>query len=241
MAAMQISNTMAMTAPRRSSPAFRSAMAPKVALRKTVARAAAAKTAPAKTEQKEWYALAADQELFLNDVQNEAIVEQLLEREWYALVANQEFFFNDVQNEAIVAQLREREWYALVANQEFFFNDVQNEAIAEQLRERVRFFNEQEMENDFYLVPNPVWLDAKYPAQAKQVQRPCVALVSTDKDWIIFMKLRLDRVLKIDLGDMDTVEVLKAGSAVVDPVSPEKWTAPYAPYSKGWWDAFVPK
>jgi hypothetical protein len=75
-------------------------------------------------------------------------------------------------------------WYALVANAEFFCNDVQNEPLAEQLRERVRYFKEQGRPIDFYMVPNPTWLDAKFPQQGKQVARPCVALVSTDKQWI---------------------------------------------------------
>ena len=39
-------------------------------------------------------------------------------------------------------------------------------------------------EVDFWLVPEPKWLDAKYPNEAKQVKRPCVALVSTDDMWI---------------------------------------------------------
>jgi hypothetical protein len=33
-------------------------------------------------------------------------------------------------------------------------------------------------------VPEPKWLDSKYPNEAKQVRRPCVALVSTDDMWI---------------------------------------------------------
>lgn len=37
---------------------------------------------------------------------------------------------------------------------------------------------------DFYLVPEPKWLDAKYPKEAKMVKRPCVALVSSDEYWI---------------------------------------------------------
>ncbi len=77
-----------------------------------------------------------------------------------------------------------QEYYALVCNAEWFFMDAQNESIAEQLREKVRFFKEQNMERDFFIVPNPKWLDAKFPEQAKQVKRPCIALVSTDKMWI---------------------------------------------------------
>jgi hypothetical protein len=76
-------------------------------------------------------------------------------------------------------------WYALVANAEFFCNDVQNEPMAEQLRERVRYFKEQGRETDYFLVPNPTWLDAKFPEAGKQVKRPCMALVSTDHQWIM--------------------------------------------------------
>ena len=72
-----------------------------------------------------------------------------------------------------------------MANAEFYCNDPQNESLAEQLRERVRYYKEQNREMDFYLVPNPAWLDAKFPAQGKQVKRPCMALVSTDKQWIM--------------------------------------------------------
>jgi len=73
----------------------------------------------------------------------------------------------------------------VVANAGFFFNNPQNESLAEQLRERVRYFKEIGREVDFYVVPEPKWLDQKYPEQAKMVGRPCVALMSTDKTWIV--------------------------------------------------------
>jgi hypothetical protein len=47
-----------------------------------------------------------------------------------------------------------------------------------------RYFKEINRPIDFYLVPNPAWLDAKFPQQAKQVKRPCMALVSTDEQWM---------------------------------------------------------
>lgn len=72
----------------------------------------------------------------------------------------------------------------MVAYAEFFFNDPQNESLAEQLRERVRYFKEINREIDFYIVPEPRWLDQKYPEQAKMVRRPCAAIMSTDKSWI---------------------------------------------------------
>lgn len=133
-----------------------------------------------------------------------------------------------------------KEWYALVANAEFFCNDPQNESIAEQLRERVRFHQEHNLDTDFYLVPNPKWLDAKFPEKAKQVKRPCMALVTTDKQWMIFMKVRLDRVMKLELTGMSEDEVMQAG----EPLPEFKWvqppTSPYARYTPGWWKVFYP-
>jgi hypothetical protein len=48
----------------------------------------------------------------------------------------------------------------------------------------LRYFKEINRPIDFYLVPNPTWLDSKFPQQAKQVKRPCMALVSTDEQWM---------------------------------------------------------
>jgi hypothetical protein len=47
-----------------------------------------------------------------------------------------------------------------------------------------RYFKEINRPIDFYLVANPTWLDSKFPQQAKQVKRPCMALVSTDEQWM---------------------------------------------------------
>mmetsp|Transcript_15605 Transcript_15605/g.47086 ORF Transcript_15605/g.47086 Transcript_15605/m.47086 type:complete len:224 (+) Transcript_15605:211-882(+) len=131
-------------------------------------------------------------------------------------------------------------WYALVANANFMFNDVQNEALAEQLREKKRFYGEQKKDLDFFVVSEPAWLDEKFSSQAKRVGRPCAALVSTDQQWITFMKLRLDRVLKLELTGLTRQEVFKSLGPVPEFTPPEKWTAPYSPYRKGWWEAFMP-
>ncbi|KAK9833523.1 hypothetical protein WJX81_001231 [Elliptochloris bilobata] len=137
---------------------------------------------------------------------------------------------------------QEANWYALVANVEFMLHDVQNEALAEQLRERRRLFGEQDRKLDFFLVSEPTWLEERYPEEAKRVRRPCVALVSTDKIWITFMKLRLDRVLKLDLGRVTPEAVLAHGAPVPEfpPLDRDTWTAPYPPYRPGWWKAFEP-
>lgn len=56
-----------------------------------------------------------------------------------------------------------------------------------------------------------------------------------------FMKLRLDRVLRIDLGAVPEAEALAVGGEVPEFKKPAKWTAPYSPYAPGWWNVFLPK
>ena len=74
-------------------------------------------------------------------------------------------------------------------------NDENNEHFPEVLRERRRFYRETKKDQDFWVVPNPTFLDAM-PDVAKKIRQPCVAVVTTDKVWNDFIKLRLDRVYK---------------------------------------------
>jgi len=55
------------------------------------------------------------------------------------------------------------------------------------------------------------------------------------------MKLRLDRVLKLDLGNMSIDDATKSTASVPDFKQTGKWTAPYSPYAPGWWDMFIRK
>ena len=58
------------------------------------------------------------------------------------------------------------------------------------------------------------------------------------------MKLRLDRVLKLELGKMTPEEALKSLKPVPDykPLNQDvHWTAPYPPYKPGWWQMFEPQ
>jgi hypothetical protein len=62
------------------------------------------------------------------------------------------------------------------------------------------------------------------------------------------MKLRLDRVLKIELKGLSQEEALQAGEALPDYAErPSQWkasyanfNAPYVPYAVGWWKNFYP-
>ena len=75
-------------------------------------------------------------------------------------------------------------WHAVVASANFMLHDVQNESFAEQLRERRRLYQEQGKDVDFFLVPEPAWLNKDRVADADRVRRPSLALVSQDKQWI---------------------------------------------------------
>lgn len=55
-----------------------------------------------------------------------------------------------------------------------------------------------------------------------------------------FMKLRLDRVMKLDLAGMPEPEVLAAGEELPEFKKPGKWTAPYPMYAPNWWRVFYP-
>jgi hypothetical protein len=56
------------------------------------------------------------------------------------------------------------------------------------------------------------------------------------------MKVRLDRVLKVELTGMSEAEVLAMGEALPDAFKkPDKWTAPYGAYAPKWWEVFYPK
>lgn len=55
------------------------------------------------------------------------------------------------------------------------------------------------------------------------------------------MKLRLDRVLKVDLGKMTMAEVTKSNGKIPEFPKPDNWIAPYAPYAHGWWEVFEHK
>lgn len=54
-----------------------------------------------------------------------------------------------------------------------------------------------------------------------------------------FMKLRLDRVLKLDIGKKNIDAATKSTAPLPKFEPAEKWLAPYAPYAPGWWEIFM--
>ncbi|KAG6411846.1 hypothetical protein SASPL_124499 [Salvia splendens] len=156
-----------------------------------------------------------------------------------------------------------KSYHFVVANAKFMLDE--EEHFQELMSERLRLYGERNMEQDFWLVIEPKFLD-KFPNITKRLKRPAVALVSTNGPWItlivitslkidaflvladsvvstlerLFMKLRLDRVLQ-DSFETHTLEEALASSRIdIEFEKPVKWTAPYAKYKYGWWEPFLP-
>ncbi len=84
-------------------------------------------------------------------------------------------------------------YYYVLASQRFL---LQEEPLEEVLKERTRYYHEQEKEIDFWLVLQPAFLEAKEMAQVKaECPQPAVAIVSTNPQFITWLKLRLEYVL----------------------------------------------
>ncbi|HGY5535903.1 MAG: MgPME-cyclase complex family protein [Prochlorococcus sp.] len=62
----------------------------------------------------------------------------------------------------------------------------------ELLRERTRHYDELKKPIDFWLISNPAFLKASELADlSKKIPQPAAAVISTDQNFITFMKLRL--------------------------------------------------
>ena len=135
-----------------------------------------------------------------------------------------------------------KKFFFCLANADFMLNDPNNEHFPEILRERRRYYREINKDQDFWIVPNPSFLDAM-PDVAKKVRQPCVAVVTNDEVWNNFIKLRLDRVYKGCVeGTAEECLAMKTPIAkdAFPPIPASEWTAPYNKYAAGWWEAFYP-
>jgi hypothetical protein len=84
-------------------------------------------------------------------------------------------------------------YYYLLASQRFL---VEEEPLEEVLRERTRNYHEQEKEIDFWLIKQPAFLEAPSMASIKaKCPQPAAAIISTDPQFITWLKLRLEFVI----------------------------------------------
>ena len=72
--------------------------------------------------------------------------------------------------------------------------------------------------------------------------KPCMHVAQLTLSECRFMKLRLDRVLKVELGQIPKAEALSSTGNLPDyeTLDKDSWTAPYLPYRPGWWKVFMP-
>jgi len=83
--------------------------------------------------------------------------------------------------------------YFFVAASEKFL--TVEEPIEEILKERMRNYKENNKEIDFWLLKNPSFLQtAKFVNLKAKIPSPSAAILSTDKKFITFLKLRLEFV-----------------------------------------------
>ncbi|MDJ0801034.1 MAG: DUF2488 family protein [Calothrix sp. MO_167.B12] len=84
-------------------------------------------------------------------------------------------------------------YYYILASQHFL---LEEEPLEEVLRERTRNYHEQEKEIDFWLVKQPAFLEAPSMSEIKaKCPQPATAIISTNPQFITWLKLRLEYVL----------------------------------------------
>ncbi|MEH2161363.1 MAG: MgPME-cyclase complex family protein [Nostoc sp.] len=84
-------------------------------------------------------------------------------------------------------------YYYVLASLRFL---LQEEPIQEVIKERTRHYHEQEKQIDFWLVEQPAFLEAPEFAQLKaKCPQPAVAIISTNPQFITWLKLRLEYVI----------------------------------------------
>ncbi len=98
-------------------------------------------------------------------------------------------------------------YYYLVASHDFLHEQEVNEVFAE----RIRNYQEQAKEIDFWLIDRPAFLDAPELASVKaKIPQPATGVVSTNKQFITWLKLRLEFVA--------TGEFQAPSAAIPDPI-----------------------
>lgn len=85
-------------------------------------------------------------------------------------------------------------YYYVLASQKFL---LEEEPLEEVLRERTRDYQEKNKEIDFWLIKQPAFLEDPAFAQAKaKCPQPSAAIISTNPQFITWLKLRLEYVFK---------------------------------------------
>lgn len=99
--------------------------------------------------------------------------------------------------------------YYILASQRFL---CEEEPLDEVLKERTRNYHESEKQIDFWLVKQPAFLEAPEMKEIKaKCPQPAAAIISTNKQFITWLKLRLEFVI--------TGEFTAPSSSIPDPLA----------------------
>jgi hypothetical protein len=89
-------------------------------------------------------------------------------------------------------------YYYVLASQKFL---LEEEPFEEVIKERIRNYQEQNKEIDFWVIKQPAFLEAPEMKEVKaKCPQPSVAVISTNKQMITWLKLRLEYVF---VGEFD--------------------------------------
>ncbi|MGP0129531.1 MAG: MgPME-cyclase complex family protein [cyanobacterium endosymbiont of Rhopalodia musculus] len=85
-------------------------------------------------------------------------------------------------------------YYYVLASQRFL---VEEEPLDEVFRERTRNYEETNKEIDFWLIKQPAFIEVLEFAEVKaKCPQPSVAIISLNSEFITWLKLRLEYVIK---------------------------------------------
>ncbi|MEM9150204.1 MAG: MgPME-cyclase complex family protein [Cyanobacteria bacterium P01_F01_bin.3] len=83
-------------------------------------------------------------------------------------------------------------YHYILASSQFL---LEEEPLAEQIKERKRYFREKSKDIDFWLVEQPAFIETRAFAEIKsQCPQPCTAVISTNAQYIQWLKLRHEYV-----------------------------------------------
>jgi hypothetical protein len=100
-------------------------------------------------------------------------------------------------------------YFYVAASQKFL---LEEEPFEEVIAERIRNYQEQNKERDFWLVKQPAFLEAPELAEVKaQIPQPAAAVISTNAQFITWLKLRLEYVAR---GEFEA-----PSASILDPVA----------------------
>jgi len=97
-----------------------------------------------------------------------------------------------------------KSYYFILGSESFLLKE---EPLEEMLRERAQNYIKNKKELDFWILTNPKFLSSqKFDKTIKKEEKNIVAIVSNNKSFITWLKLRLNNVLKgrIDICDKST-------------------------------------